>query len=83
MVVMDKQEYTSKAQALLDDNNTYKVLNKDPTPQLKNKLINLLKDIKPPALVPTSTNNSTPHVQSLPSSMAFPKFTKQVPPSDP
>ena len=37
MVVMDKQEYTSKAQALLDDTNTYKVLNKDPTPQLKNK----------------------------------------------
>ena len=46
MVVMDKQEYTNKAQALLDDTNTYKVLHKDPTPQLKNKLINLLKDIK-------------------------------------
>ena len=46
MVVMDKQEYINRAQALLDDTNTYKVLNKDPTPQLKNKLINLLKDIK-------------------------------------
>ena len=46
MVVMDKQEYTNKAQALLDDTNTYKVLNKDPTPQLKNKLISILKDIK-------------------------------------
>ena len=46
MVVMDKGEYTSKAQALLDDTSTYKVLNKDPTPQLKTKLINLLKGIK-------------------------------------
>ena len=46
MVVMHKGEYTSKAQALLDDTSTYKVLNKDPTPQLKTKLINLLKGIK-------------------------------------
>ena len=33
--------------------------------------------------VPTSTNNSTQQVQSLPRSMAFPKFTKQVHPSGP
>ena len=31
MVIMDKQDYTNKAQALLQDTNTYKVLNKDPT----------------------------------------------------
>ena len=43
---MDQQDYNNKAQALLQDTNTYKVLSKDPTPQLKNKLINLLKDIK-------------------------------------
>ena len=35
-----------QTQALLQDTNTYKVLNKDPTSQLKNKLITLLKDIK-------------------------------------
>ena len=46
MVIMDQQDYNNKPQALLQDTNTYKVLNKDPTPQLKNKLINLLKDIK-------------------------------------
>ena len=39
MDVMDKQEYTSKAQALLQDTNTYKVINKDPTTRLKKKLI--------------------------------------------
>ena len=46
MVIIDQEEYTNKAQALLQDTNTYKVLPKDPTSQLKNKLITLLKDIK-------------------------------------
>ena len=46
MVIMNQQDYTNKAQTLLQDTNTYKVLKKDPTSQLKNKLISLLKDIK-------------------------------------
>ena len=46
MVIMDKQDYINKAQTLLQDTNTYKVLPKDPTSYLKNKLISLLKDIK-------------------------------------
>ena len=45
MVVMDTHDYNNKAQALLQDSNTYQVLPKDPTPQLKNKLITLLKNI--------------------------------------
>ena len=46
MVIMDQEDYTNKALALLQDTNTYKVLPKDPTSQLKNKHISLLKDIK-------------------------------------
>ena len=46
MVIMDQQDYTNKAQTLLQDNNTYKVLPKDSTSQLQNKLISLLNDIK-------------------------------------
>ena len=46
MVIMDQEDYTNKALTLLQDTNTYKVLPKDPTSQLKNKLISLLKDIK-------------------------------------
>ena len=46
VVIMDQKHYTNKAQALLQDTNTYKVLTKHPTSQLKNKLISLLKDIK-------------------------------------
>ena len=65
MVIMDQQDYTNKAQALLQDTNTYKVLPKDPTPQLKNKLISLLKDIKQTGgLTTQNINNFTPPVQS-------------------
>ena len=84
MVIMDQLGYTNKAQALLQDTNTYKVLPKDPTPKLKNKLITLLKDIKQTGGLTTQKYKQlTPPVQSLPNFMAFPKYTKQVPPSDP
>ena len=46
MVIMGKQDYTNKAQALLQDTNTYKVLSKDPPSRHKNKLIQTLKGIK-------------------------------------
>ena len=42
MVVMDQQDYTNKAQALLQNTNTYKILSKDPRSRLKNKLIQTL-----------------------------------------
>ena len=45
MVVMDKQDYINKANQLLNQ-NTYKVIAKDPTTTIKNKLINILKVIK-------------------------------------
>ena len=46
MVIIAQEDYINKALTLLQDTNTYKVLPKDPTSQLKNKLISLLKDIK-------------------------------------
>ena len=46
MVVMDREDYTGKAQSLLADTNTYKTITKNPTKKLKNKLSQTLKDIK-------------------------------------
>ena len=46
MVVMDRQDYINKANQLLNQ-NTYKVISKDPTNTIKNKLINILKTFKP------------------------------------
>ena len=45
MVVMERQDYINKANQLLNQ-NTYKVISKDPTNTIKNKLINILKNIK-------------------------------------
>ena len=65
---MDQQDYNNKAQAL-QDTNTYRVLNKDPTPQLKNKLITLLKNIKQSGGLSTQK-----YKQLYPTSAVPPKF---------
>ena len=69
MVTMDQEDYTNKALALLQDTNTYKVLPKDPTSQLKNKLISLLKDIKH-----TGGFSTNKYKQSYLTSAVPPKF---------
>ena len=84
MVIMDQQDYINKAQSLLQDTNTYKVLPKDPTSHLRNKHITLLKDI-----IQTGGLNTQKYKQLYPtsavppSSMACPKSTKQAPPLRP
>ena len=57
MVVMDKQDYINKANQLLNQ-NTYKVISKDPTNTIKNKLINILKGIKTKTGVGSNTYKS-------------------------
>ena len=69
MVIMDQEDYTNKALTLLQDTNTYKVLQKDPTSQLKNKLISLLKDIKH-----TGGLSANKYKQLYPTSAVPPKF---------
>ena len=69
MVIMEQEEYTNKALTLLQDTNTYKLLKKDPTSQLKNKLISILKDIKHTGDL--STNRCK---QIYPTSTVPPKF---------
>ena len=84
MVIMDQEDYTNKALTLLQDTNTYKVFPKDPTSQLKNKLISLLKDIKQTGGLTTSKYKQLYPTSAVPpKSMACPKFTKQVHPSGP
>ena len=45
MVIMDRQDYVSKANTLLNQ-NTYRSIPQDPTNTIKNKLINILKRVK-------------------------------------
>ena len=84
MVILDKKDYTNKAQALLQDTNTHKVFKKDPTSYLKNKLITLLKDIKQTGGLSTNKYKQLYPTSAVPpSSMALPKFTKLAHPSGP
>ena len=46
MVVMDRQDYINKANQLLNQ-NTYKVISKDPTNTIKTNSLTSLKNIKP------------------------------------
>ena len=45
MVIMDRQDYISKANTPLNQ-NTYRSIPWDPTNTIKNKLINILKRVK-------------------------------------
>ena len=45
-MVMDRQEYIKKARALLEDITTYSLFPSDPTNKHKNRLINILKNMK-------------------------------------
>ena len=45
-VVIDNSDYESKALTLLQDENVYEKLNKDPTQKFQSKLIKLLKELK-------------------------------------
>ena len=77
MVIMDKEDYPNKAQALLQDTNTYKVLKKDSTSYPKNKLITLLKDIQETGGLSTNKYKQPfPTSAVPPRSMASPKYTK-------
>ena len=72
---MDQEDYTNKANTLLQDTNTYKVLKKDPTNSLKNKLISILKDIKQAGALSTSKIQTTlSHQCSPPKFYGLPKI---------
>ena len=46
MVVMEKEDYADKALYLFADTSTYRLINKDVTTKLKNKLTQTLRHIK-------------------------------------
>ena len=84
MVIMDKQDNTNKAQPLLQDTNTCKVLYEDPTSRLKNKLIQTLKDVKQSGGISDSKCGKLYPTSVIPPSfMVFPKYTKLTPTSGP
>ena len=69
LVVMDRSDYTKKANALLQGSNTYRTIPSDPTNKLKNKLINKLTKIK----TDTRMDDNT-YRRMYPTGTVVPKF---------
>ena len=78
---MNKQQYTDKATALLQDTNTYRTIPKDPTNKLKSKIIGILRDIKQTGGLKDTTYHKVYPISAVPPNcMAFPKSIKWAPP---
>ena len=72
MVVMERQDYNTKPQGLLDNKDTYRPLSKDPTAKYKSQLLNILKNCKAQEQIIQDTyKNFTPLVPSPSSSMTY------------
>ena len=54
-VVLNNSDNESKALTLLQDENVYEKLNKDPTQKLQSKLIKLLKELKDKGAIDSKT----------------------------
>ena len=78
MVIMDRQDYISKANNLLSQ-KPYKTIQWDPTNTIKNKLITILKWVKSQTGLITQTYKAMyPMGCVSPSSVASPRSTSQI-----
>ena len=83
MVVMDKKDYTEKALSLLTDTSTYRIINKDPTNKLKNKLTQTLRDTKQKGGLSDCCYRKVYPISAIPQSfIASQKYIKLASPSD-
>ena len=78
MVIMDRQDYVSKGNTLLNQ-NTYRSIPQDPTNTIKNKLINILKRVKSQTGLSNQTYKAMYPTGCVPlSSLAFQRSTSQT-----
>ena len=80
MVVMDKEDYISKAESLLAQ-PPYRTIDRDPTSKIKAKLITILRKIKKVTNMDESTYKTMYPTSCIPqSSIGYQKSIKLVPP---
>ena len=79
MVIMDRQDYTSKANNLVSQ-NTYKSIQQDPTNTIKNMLITILKRVKSQTGLSNQTYKAMYPMGCVPpSSMVSPRSISWIP----
>ena len=80
MVVVDKQDYISKVEDLLEQSDTCRILVSDPVKGQKNRLINILDSIKAEGDVGDNTFKSMyPRGEGPKGFVGYPHFTKRHP----
>ena len=76
-VILDKDDYETKLQALLDDEKTYEKLDKDPTPKYKRKLVGMLSELKKEEKITAEQYKYLyPTTENVPRVYATPKIHK-------
>ena len=72
LVVMDKTEYITKCEALLQDNSVYQHLSKDTSPTIQKELIKILKEYKNNNFISeTEYTQLTPHSSNSPAARFY------------
>ena len=81
-VIMKTADYRNKIENLLKDKETYEKLNKDPTSNFKNKLINILRPWKSDNSIPDKLYHKIYPTSEIPPKLyGLPKIHKKdVPP---
>ena len=69
LIVMARVDYIKKAKELLEDTNTYRTIQTDPTSRLKYKLVNIFRKIK----AETGMQDNT-YKKMYPTGVSPPKF---------
>ena len=83
LVILEKKDYIEKAKQLLQDTDTYRTIQTDPTTKLKNRLITKLKKIKlDTGLDDTTYKRMYPTGAVIPKFYGLPKSIKKTPPLD-
>ena len=83
-VVMNRKDYNSKMNKLLEDRTTYLPLKKDPTKSVKNQLVDLLKKWKQQHMNLTNyITNCIPLQRSPKNYMGYRKSIRRTRPLDP
>ena len=86
LAVMDKTEYITKCEALLQENSVYQHLSKDTSPTIHKELIKILQDCKNNNLISeTKYTQLTPHGSNSPAARFYglPKIHKNNMPMHP
>ena len=77
LVIMDKDEYINRMKVKFSDQTTYQMIEKDPTQEIKENIIEQLKSLKKKGHIGEELYDKLyPHVAQIPRAYGSPKIHK-------